>query len=338
MRSWKRLAAGVVLVLCGGVLGAGVLAATQSGGQSGVYPSRPPGGPPIALAFEIQGAPWGGSTTARRLGVTLRELTPAEATARKLPGHSAVLVETVQPKSPAEKAGIKPGDVILKINGEFARSIAQVRRLVNETAIGQQALVTISRDGRQVDLSVTPEPASPTQDLLPDDLEKRLQEFRDQLPDKLDQFRRNQPRLFQGPFSGREPYLSPFQPNPGQEPFNPWVPNRQFRWPLFESSPGAGRLGVVVQELGDQLAEYFKVKGGVLVATVAPQSPAAAAGLKAGDVITAVNGKDVTVPDGLLQILRNMKDGEEVTLSVVRAGQPLTIKVKLGSARGVWHV
>ena len=117
----------------------------------------------------------------------------------------------------------------------------QVRRLVNETPVGQNALVTVLRAGKTIDLSVTPEPASPTQDLLPDELEKRLDEFRRQLP-------RNQPRWFQGP----------------------GAPNRQFEWPLFEWTPGAGRLGVVVQDLSPQLADYFKVKGGVLVASVTP--------------------------------------------------------------------
>src|SRR5204863_3258457 len=54
-----------------------------------------------------------------------------------------------------------------------------------------------------------------------------------------------------------------------------------------------GRLGVSVQEVTPELAEYFGVKQGVLVASVAPDSPAAKAGLKAGDVITAANGKSI---------------------------------------------
>ena len=53
---------------------------------------------------------------------------------------------------------------------------------------------------------------------------------------------------------------------------------------------GRGRLGVQLQPLGDQLAEYFGVSGGALIASVREDSPAAAAGLKAGDVITRVHG------------------------------------------------
>jgi len=313
MKPWKALAAGAALV----VIGASVAAAlAQSRRQPGVYPERPPGLGNDRV-FEIQ-APWGGSTTARRLGVTLEEMTPADAKERKLPSHSGVRVQAVQPNGPAEKAGVKPGDVVLKVNGEAARSIAQVRRLVNETPIAQKALLTLFRDGKTLDIPVAPEAASPVEELQ----------------NRLRQFQREPPRR---DFFWGDPTPGPRTPQ--QEPFViPRPPTRQFEWPLFEWSPGAARLGVVVQELGPQLAEYFKVKGGVLVASVTSDSPAFRAGIKAGDVVTAVNGKAVGAPAELLRMIRDMKDGEEVALSVVRGGQAQTIKVKLGTARSEWHV
>ena len=54
------------------------------------------------------------------------------------------------------------------------------------------------------------------------------------------------------------------------------------------------RLGVQLMPLSDQLATYFGVKGGVLVASVEADSPAARAGLKAGDVISTVNSRAVS--------------------------------------------
>jgi hypothetical protein len=206
-----------------------------------------------------------------------------------------------------------------------------VRRLVNETPEGQAASVSLFRDGKKMDLTVTPEPASPSLDLLMnDDLRRQLDDLRRDVPRWAPELPRDQPRRY---YFWNEP--SPDQRN--RQPY-PGVPGLDRRWPLFEWSPGAGRLGVVVQELGAQLAEYFKVKGGVLVASVTAESPASRAGLRAGDVITAVNGKDVSATVDLLRMIGDMKDGEEVTLSVVRASQPLTIKVKLGPGRGTWHV
>ena len=57
-------------------------------------------------------------------------------------------------------------------------------------------------------------------------------------------------------------------------------------------------LGVTVSPLTDQLASYFGVKQGVLVSAVTSDSPAAGAGVRAGDVITAVNGQTVSSSGG----------------------------------------
>ncbi len=92
-----------------------------------------------------------------------------------------------------------------------------------------------------------------------------------------------------------------------------------------------------MQELTPQLEEYFGVKEGVLVATVNPDSPGASAGLKAGDVITHVNGTAVGSPDALVRAIREPADGAEISLGIVRDKKAQTLKVKLPAAarRGV---
>lgn len=61
-------------------------------------------------------------------------------------------------------------------------------------------------------------------------------------------------------------------------------------------------------------------------------SPADRAGLQAGDVIKKVNGSNVTTSQGLTSLLNKHKPGDTVTLSIIRSGKTLTIKVTLGSA------
>jgi serine protease Do len=90
-----------------------------------------------------------------------------------------------------------------------------------------------------------------------------------------------------------------------------------------------GRLGVSVQDVTPELAEYFGVKSGVLVASVAANSPAAKAGLKAGDVITAANGKSVGSPRELVQALPVGEGSHEVDLTVVRDKQSRSVKATL---------
>jgi serine protease Do len=90
-----------------------------------------------------------------------------------------------------------------------------------------------------------------------------------------------------------------------------------------------GRLGITVESLSDQLAEYFGTKDGVLVTSVADNSTASKAGLKAGDIVTAVNGSTVSTPPDLSRRTDHLEDGDEFTLDVVRDKKPMTLKGKV---------
>jgi serine protease Do len=95
-----------------------------------------------------------------------------------------------------------------------------------------------------------------------------------------------------------------------------------------------GRLGVTVQDLNQSLAESFGLKrpDGALVANVAPNSAAAAAGLKSGDVITEVNGEPVVRSGTLSSLIGMSAPGEHVKLKVWRDKSERTIEAKLGGA------
>src|SRR5437868_6851433 len=66
-----------------------------------------------------------------------------------------VKVEEVQPNGPAEKAGMKTGDVIVAFAGEKVRSGRQLVRLVRETPAGKSVTARVRRDGKEQDVHVT---------------------------------------------------------------------------------------------------------------------------------------------------------------------------------------
>lgn len=93
-----------------------------------------------------------------------------------------------------------------------------------------------------------------------------------------------------------------------------------------------GWLGVGVQEITPEIAEYFKVpdrKGG-LISEVTPDGPAERAGLKAGDIVKTFDEKEVVSVYDLLREVSNAKIGREVRLEIIREGAKKTIKAKIG--------
>jgi serine protease Do len=96
-----------------------------------------------------------------------------------------------------------------------------------------------------------------------------------------------------------------------------------------------GRVGVLIQDVNAQLAQSFKLDRprGALVTAVEPNGPAAAAGLRPGDVILSVNGRQIQSSTELPALIANLQPGNDATLSVWRDGheQPLKVRVaKLG--------
>jgi serine protease Do len=226
-----------------------------------------------------------------QLGVFLRDLDEATAKEKKLPTTDGALVDRVESGSAAEKAGLRSGDVIVEFDGERVRTVAQLRRLITESRPGKGMFVTVVRNGSRLTVTVVLSrgPVAP-------DLFGGTTDWQRELERRLGELRKE----FKGP-----------------------------RAPLYQWTPGAGRLGVVIQELTPQLAEFFGVKEGVLVTTVTPDSAAAQAGLKAADVITKANGEAVARPDGLIAVVRDAADGETLTLEVVRDHKTLTLKAVL---------
>ena len=113
------------------------------------------------------------------------------------------------------------------------------------------------------------------------------------------------------------------------------VPINQAKWIMEQilkyGKVKRGKLGVVIQPLTPELGKYFDINYGVIVTKVMKDSPAEKAGIKAGDIIIAVNGKKVEDPNDLQKYVMRTMPGKKITITVVRDGDRKDIDVVVGS-------
>jgi serine protease Do len=96
-----------------------------------------------------------GKVTRGRLGVQISEVTTDVAESLGLGRARGAEVAMVEPGGPADKAGIKTGDIILKFNGKDIERSSDLPRLVGGSAVGSRATVSVWRRGSQLDVPVT---------------------------------------------------------------------------------------------------------------------------------------------------------------------------------------
>ncbi|MBI4471730.1 MAG: PDZ domain-containing protein [Acidobacteria bacterium] len=194
------------------------------------------------------------------------------------------IIRGVEPNSPAAKAGLREGDVIIQYNKEDVIGVQQLTRLVRETPAGRTVEVRVRRENREQTFQVTTE---------------------------------------RGPVSGQR---GRFELNlPNARIFT----DRLLRdFPRVQVNTTYVQSGVRIEQLTDQLRDFFGVlsNSGVLVTSVDQGSAAAKAGLKAGDVVTTVDGKTVRSPADFSREMR--AGGSKMTLKVVRDKQEREIAME----------
>jgi serine protease Do len=92
----------------------------------------------------------------RKLGLEYQEISGQLAEYFKLSADEGVLVTSVEADGPAAKAGLKAGDVILKVGSRSVEDGEDLRRAIEKAEPGRETTVTVQRDGRSLDLKVTP--------------------------------------------------------------------------------------------------------------------------------------------------------------------------------------
>lgn len=233
-------------------------------------------------------------------------------------GPDGVRIEDVDEDSPASRAGLRTGDIVVDVDGERVRSARQFSRLIQESPEGRKVALGVTRDGKRQTIDVTPESRGSgfafNGDLIGREIERSMRDLEPRLREMEPRLREMEPRLRE-----LEPRLREFYYDAPFDFHFDGIPRM--------TSPRA-RLGVQLNELTPELAQYFgAADGGVLVARVTKDSAAEKAGLKAGDVITSVDGDKVRNTNDLVDELRD-KEGA-VTLGIVRDKKETSVKATI---------
>jgi serine protease Do len=226
------------------------------------------------------------------LGVGLEDVEGAVRGARVL---------SVEPESAAEEAGVEDGDVITGFDGESVRSASQLARLVRETPAGRAVPIEVKRDGSAKTLTAT-------------------------LAEGSNRFHRRLHLGDENVFVHEDPDIEFEVPERLPHGAGPHVfgwhgdNGRDFTLDWFSARP---RLGIRFIEIGDQLAGYFGLAAdeGVLVAAVEEDSPAAKAGIQAGDIVLDFGGKAVRDGGDLRSAVREATAGKSAAVKVQRKGK-----------------
>ena len=207
------------------------------------------------------------------LGIYMQDVNDDIAEAFGFEFDDGILINGVFDNSPAEDAGLKSGDVIIKIDDRRVDDVDDLSRAIDRFSPGDKITITVFRENEEETFSA---------------MLSEKDKYADKTFSSIKKFSKNNVKI-----------------------------------------KSYGFLGVYLESLEDQLAEYFEVEDGALIKSIVEDSPAESVGLKAGDVIVAIAGKDVDDSDDVTKILRKHDPGDEVVVEVVRRGSMKSFNVVL---------
>jgi serine protease Do len=240
-------------------------------------------------AIHVSVGPW--------LGVTLAE--------EKDAGNGALVTSVIQ-DSPAAKAGLKKGDVVVAMNGDKVVGPATLTEMIHASKAGETVKLDVLREGRKQTLSA-------------------------ELAERKDRFRVIAPG-FEGAWASAEDARRMAEDAREMA--------EQYRALELERLPelgrmrirlgGGPRLGVELVRTTPELRTHLGAPEdhGVLVGKVLPGSAAEKAGIRVGDVITTVDGSEVSSAGGILEALAD-KSGQGVDIELVRDGKGMKVRADL---------
>jgi predicted metalloprotease with PDZ domain len=237
------------------------------------------------------------------LGVMLQNVSSSMSKALQLDEGEGVMINKVMEDSPAAKAGLEDGDVILSFDGAPINDYAALTKAVRATAPGDKIDLEILHDGKRQ--------------------KKQVELGKGEGRSYTYSIRRD----------GDAPEVEFFgEGDHGNVWFSDADDMKELHLEHMGFNSDRGYMGVELDDLNEQLGEYFGVKDGkgALIDNVRDDSPAAKGGLKAGDVIVSVNGDAVEDAGDVHKAMADTEADQEVEVKVVRKGKSKTVKLVLG--------
>ena len=241
------------------------------------------------------------------LGVKLQELTPSMAKALQMDDESGVMINEIVDDSPAEKAGLEDGDVILEFNGKSISDNNDLVKAVRRTSPGDNVEVVVLRNGKNKTLNV--------------------------------EIGKHEDKSFAWVSGDDDMHGSHFE-HYGDGEHKVIVmsgDDDNFVWSSggdvsFGFDNDRGYMGVNLDDLNEQMGEYFGVEDGkgALVTEVVEDSPADKAGLKAGDVIVRLGEKEIDSSSALHKAVADTEPEQQMSVKVLRKGQSKDMSITLG--------
>ena len=270
----------------------------------------------VAAPVSLYGVVGGGSGSGAHgpqgyLGIDVRDVSEENVSVLKLRDTRGAEIIRVDHDGPAGKMGLREHDVVLQMNGVLVDGEEQIRRMLRETAPGRPVALVIVREGRQLTVS----------GVMADQAEVAREAWERHLSPP------SQPGGPQAPANALptgDTSLTASNAGSGGTTAN--VPAGRYGRSFlgtFLTSPTY--TGVLLEAMGPQLAQFFAIPGGggLLVRNVDANSPAAMAGIRAGDVVLRANQQPVRSPSQWAKMIRDAK-GRPVLVTVMRDHQEQT--------------
>jgi predicted metalloprotease with PDZ domain len=260
----------------------------------------------LALLVSVSVAQAGEDEDQGYLGVMLQELTPSMSKALQMGDKSGVMINEVVDDSPADKAGLEDGDVILQFNGKTISDDGDLVKAVRATSPGDNVKIVVLRNGKNK--------------TLPVEIGKNEAKNVFFLSEDGD---------------AHAPHFKQFEKEGNKVIVMSDGDDDVYTWTTGENMPfgmNRGYMGINLDDLNEQMGEYFGVAGGkgALVTEVVEGSPAAKAGLKAGDVIIKLGEKDIESSGALYKAMADTEPEQQMAVKFVRKGQTKDLSITLG--------